>query len=352
MTRPWPTHSGGCIRCGRAGSGLPKPSRTRRGRGRLAPVAPDRPDRPAVCRTRRRRSGLAPYAGTGAGLLHNPVPPDRARPGRITAGLPGWNAMPHVVRSVVERHAAEAAFVWFLRDRALTAPQYQLADLRGIDRRLDAHLDGLRVAGGRRLGIRPRTTRRPPGARRDVRLRLPRLRRREPGPDRPRPRSGRRPGQRPRRRLRPRLAPERPGRPGLRPPIRPVGRPARPPDRGRGRGHSPNPSRTGAAEGVARQGRRSRGPGRPGGRRTRGDEPRRSAPADARGHRRRNPLLGRVVARPAEQRDVGARRTPDRRPDREDVPWRAVDLVARRATRARRSSGSRPWKRPRGEPGW
>lgn len=48
---------------------------------------------------------------------------------------------------VVARHADEAAFLWILRDRAVTAPHYSLSDLAALDERVEAHLDGLRVAG-------------------------------------------------------------------------------------------------------------------------------------------------------------------------------------------------------------
>lgn len=48
---------------------------------------------------------------------------------------------------VVARHAEEAAFLWLLRDDAVKAPNYSLKDLAGLDERVEAHLDGLRVAG-------------------------------------------------------------------------------------------------------------------------------------------------------------------------------------------------------------
>ncbi len=55
--------------------------------------------------------------------------------------------MAKVIVKVIEQHAAEAAFVWFLRDRAVASPQYRVADLKRIDNRIEAHLDGLRIAG-------------------------------------------------------------------------------------------------------------------------------------------------------------------------------------------------------------
>ncbi len=48
---------------------------------------------------------------------------------------------------VVEQHAEEAAFLWSQRDRAVTAPNFRLKDLARLDERVEAHLDGLRVAG-------------------------------------------------------------------------------------------------------------------------------------------------------------------------------------------------------------
>lgn len=51
------------------------------------------------------------------------------------------------VRMVVEQHAEEAAFHWLLRRAAVGEPHYDLRDLGDLDTRLDAHVDGLRVAG-------------------------------------------------------------------------------------------------------------------------------------------------------------------------------------------------------------
>jgi uncharacterized protein (TIGR02270 family) len=50
------------------------------------------------------------------------------------------------VTAIVEQHASEAAFVWFLREHALVSPNYLLADLSQLDNRLGAHIDGLRIA--------------------------------------------------------------------------------------------------------------------------------------------------------------------------------------------------------------
>ncbi len=48
---------------------------------------------------------------------------------------------------VLSQHAEEAAFQWLLRDLAVWAPHYDLKDLAKLDGRVEAHLDGLRVAG-------------------------------------------------------------------------------------------------------------------------------------------------------------------------------------------------------------
>jgi uncharacterized protein (TIGR02270 family) len=52
-----------------------------------------------------------------------------------------------VIPSVLERHAEEGAFLWLLRDRAVGQPHYLLGQLAALDDRLEAHVDGLRVAG-------------------------------------------------------------------------------------------------------------------------------------------------------------------------------------------------------------
>lgn len=52
-----------------------------------------------------------------------------------------------IIPAVVSQHAEEASFLWLLRARAVTAPHYDLADLAKLDSRIDAHLDGLRIAG-------------------------------------------------------------------------------------------------------------------------------------------------------------------------------------------------------------
>jgi uncharacterized protein (TIGR02270 family) len=59
-------------------------------------------------------------------------------PGEISAS---------VNRIVVAQHAEEAAFLWTQRNRAVHEPHFSLDDLAGLDERVEAHLDGLRIAG-------------------------------------------------------------------------------------------------------------------------------------------------------------------------------------------------------------
>lgn len=54
--------------------------------------------------------------------------------------------LPPPVPPVLSVHAEDAAFLWLQRDNAVRAPHYSLADLAKLDNRVEAHLDGLRVA--------------------------------------------------------------------------------------------------------------------------------------------------------------------------------------------------------------
>jgi uncharacterized protein (TIGR02270 family) len=54
---------------------------------------------------------------------------------------------PRIIREVVMQHAEDASFLWLLRHAALSQPHYSLADLSKLDNRVEAHLDGLRIAG-------------------------------------------------------------------------------------------------------------------------------------------------------------------------------------------------------------
>jgi uncharacterized protein (TIGR02270 family) len=52
-----------------------------------------------------------------------------------------------ILTEIVSQHVEEAAFLWLLRSNAICQPHYALKDLAKLDDRVEAHLDGLRVAG-------------------------------------------------------------------------------------------------------------------------------------------------------------------------------------------------------------
>lgn len=52
-----------------------------------------------------------------------------------------------IIKPIIEQHAEEAAFLWLLRDVAVYEPHYSLKDLVHLDDRVEAHIDGLRIAG-------------------------------------------------------------------------------------------------------------------------------------------------------------------------------------------------------------
>jgi uncharacterized protein (TIGR02270 family) len=52
-----------------------------------------------------------------------------------------------MITEIVSQHVEEAAFLWLLRSNAVSAPHYSLKDLAKLDGRVEAHLDGQRVAG-------------------------------------------------------------------------------------------------------------------------------------------------------------------------------------------------------------
>ena len=51
-----------------------------------------------------------------------------------------------VIPHIIDQHAEEASFLWLLRNNAVNAPHYDLDDLAKLDNRIEAHLDGLRIA--------------------------------------------------------------------------------------------------------------------------------------------------------------------------------------------------------------
>ena len=60
-----------------------------------------------------------------------------------------------MIRAVVEQHAEDAAFLWTLRCHSLGRSSGSLADLEQNDERIEANLDGLRIAGaaGERVAL-------------------------------------------------------------------------------------------------------------------------------------------------------------------------------------------------------
>jgi uncharacterized protein (TIGR02270 family) len=52
-----------------------------------------------------------------------------------------------VTKEIITEFAEEAAFLWHRRTGAVRAPHFSLEDLVKLDERLEAHIDGLRVAG-------------------------------------------------------------------------------------------------------------------------------------------------------------------------------------------------------------
>lgn len=52
-----------------------------------------------------------------------------------------------IFEDIVTQQAKEAGFQWLLRDRAVHAPHFSLEDLAKLDGRVEANIDGLRIAG-------------------------------------------------------------------------------------------------------------------------------------------------------------------------------------------------------------
>lgn len=52
-----------------------------------------------------------------------------------------------MIATILLQHAEEVSLLWHRRDAAAVQPHYSLGDLYRLDDRLDAHLDGLRIAG-------------------------------------------------------------------------------------------------------------------------------------------------------------------------------------------------------------
>lgn len=61
-------------------------------------------------------------------------------------GFRPWEISALVNREVIDQHSEEAAFLWTQRDQAVASPRYTLKHLAKLDGRVEAHVDGLRVA--------------------------------------------------------------------------------------------------------------------------------------------------------------------------------------------------------------
>ena len=55
--------------------------------------------------------------------------------------------MSDVIPDIIGQHANEGAYLWQVRAQAVSQPDYTLVELADLDERLDAHVDGLRIAG-------------------------------------------------------------------------------------------------------------------------------------------------------------------------------------------------------------
>jgi uncharacterized protein (TIGR02270 family) len=58
-----------------------------------------------------------------------------------------------VMREVVAEHFEHIRSLWRERHRALQSPDYTLGELSQLEERIDAHLDGLRIAGERAISM-------------------------------------------------------------------------------------------------------------------------------------------------------------------------------------------------------
>jgi len=61
--------------------------------------------------------------------------------------------MPHIIENVVYQHAENACSLWWQRHNAVHEPHYTFEDLVHLDNRVEANLDGLRIAGEHALPI-------------------------------------------------------------------------------------------------------------------------------------------------------------------------------------------------------
>ena len=52
-----------------------------------------------------------------------------------------------VIPNIIDQHHEDSSFNWLLRNNAVNQPHYKLKDLMKLDERVEAHIDGLRIAG-------------------------------------------------------------------------------------------------------------------------------------------------------------------------------------------------------------
>lgn len=52
-----------------------------------------------------------------------------------------------IIPEILFNHSEGVSFLWLLREKAVHAPHYSLKDLAKLDGRVEAHIDGLRIAG-------------------------------------------------------------------------------------------------------------------------------------------------------------------------------------------------------------
>lgn len=55
--------------------------------------------------------------------------------------------MDSIIEPIITQHAEKADFLWLLRERAVGALHYNLKELADHDERVEAHVEGLRIAG-------------------------------------------------------------------------------------------------------------------------------------------------------------------------------------------------------------
>lgn len=61
--------------------------------------------------------------------------------------------MPEIIEDVIYQHAENVSALWVQRSNAVHAPHYMFTDLEHLDSRVEANLDGLRIAGDQSLLI-------------------------------------------------------------------------------------------------------------------------------------------------------------------------------------------------------